>query len=312
MAVDQVIYIDSARCTNVYPNNTPSSFENRIVPLYLDPGKTYECNLKNLVHPRRFTLLSGEEGYQIRCITSGNINTNKIRSSAGTLTDSTKMFTGLGRKIRSCDLNAVCGELNRSLWTSLKKSIGTNRKQVLRKEMGMSPYDNFMEMEDGDFLKFYTQYTYDRPGKFKVFKYLLRLDVKFTPTLSKLLGFPPDTYLNIYQHNPDLKHKVAKISEIYTPKELKRSYVTYICIDIIDKVRYADTLCHILNMAELPMNDVALYTPPEMYIPVTKMNIESMAVRLIGQDGQDVPFALEDEGGLTSTTVCVHIKERKP
>ena len=64
-------------------------------------------------------------------------------------------------------------------------------------------------------------------------------------------------------------------------------------------------------MAELPMNDIALYSSPEMYIPVTKLNIESIAVRLIGQDGEDVPFALEDEGGMTSTTVSVHIKERK-
>ena len=65
-------YTDSGGCTEVYLNNMSSSLENRTPSLYLYRPRTYKCTLKNLVQPRRFTLLSGEEDYKIRCITYGN------------------------------------------------------------------------------------------------------------------------------------------------------------------------------------------------------------------------------------------------
>ena len=62
MAADHTIYLSSSACSEVYANNSPSGFTNRLnTPINLNSNIEYEMGLVSMLYPSRYYAIGTTE-----------------------------------------------------------------------------------------------------------------------------------------------------------------------------------------------------------------------------------------------------------
>ena len=282
MEREHTIYLTSAACNDIYPNNRPYRFTNRLAaPISLDPKFEYEIGLVSILYPQEYyAVIRHQEKYSISFYSKLRMN-KEISSFTYTIKN-----------------NILAGDMD-----SVIKSLNTEINPWLKTYFHRT-YDNVFQHKD--------LFYWDRNKKVVGIHYsthpktmklkkgdLEEVKVQFREGIAQLLGFKSNTAYPIYGTYHE--HPIVSSNPVYD-----RCGVDYMYLytDIIQPTNFGSQLVNILDCFTLD-NGRSRGIHNTLYKQLNTNYIDEISIIITDQVGRIIYF--NDD----STITCVlHIRPK--
>ena len=303
---DVYLYVSSIADSNTFPENTSSEFENRILPIALEPNREYEVGLSNILFPKFFYCIREDEpdcGIEFHA---------RIKQSH--VTDYEYNFynylpeKNIISNFKNLNIISIIAAINHQIMKEL-------RGIVKESYLDYFPYSEII----------YYDTHLDRAVVNKliveseVATLYTDIYINFAPHMALVLGFDPDYRYTIF-HKKDEEETPSPPPpdsefpskppphKLIAPKSVRpdsgNDYL-YVYSDIISPTRFGNQIVNILDAIPLPHDSTSKGVNPIMYKPLTASNIQSVAIKITNQNGRPIYF---EDGH--SVTCVLHIRPR--
>ena len=301
---DTYIYLSSIASGNTFPDNTSSEFENRILPVHLDPNREYEVGLSNILFPKYFY-----------CIRGGDPNCGidfygRIKQSDFDDYDY-KLYTYLPER------NMISNFSEKNI-VSIARGINSQMMRELQVILGASYKDFFPYREiiyyDLDLERVVVNESIASPDDDRVYTDIF---ITFAPHIAFILGFDPNFRYTVFfqkfgeevpvtpEAGKDLNQEPIKLIAPHVARPDSGNDYLYVYSDVISPTRFGNQIVNILDAIPLPHDVTSKGVNPIMYKRVALSHIQSIAIKITNQNGRPIYF---DDGH--SVTCVLHIRPR--
>ena len=289
MASEQTIYVTSTASSDIFSNNTPSSFSNRLgTPIVLDSNVEHEIGLVSILYPNQYyAIKQGDGAYSI------SINTFFKKDVGGRWTHNYIVK----KDILAGDLKKLVKIINQDLMVYMLVYFGEDRyRDIFAKDSVMKWNDTEEKVE----LVYVVQKR--RRGKKKnppLAEDIENVNVTFSRDLALLLGFKANHTYPIY--GADNQYNI--MSDISLSPNCGVDYV-YLYTDVIQPTHFGGGLVNILHTFALENGgNKGIYNT--IYKPLNSHFIDQISILITDQNGNKIHFK---KG---STVTCVlHIRQK--
>ena len=271
-----------------FPGNTPSSFENRINNLNLDPTLEYEACILRILHPRKYAALSND----VRLAYSLKITT--MDSHTGDDLTYFSVFSPT-EKVEAGNMTTLCTSFRKMVFKAMETVLEVNSLR----DISITPPSHLIkyDIQRGVVVMKRFLVKEDKRGNT-----ITSIQLKFNSKLGKVFGIPEDEWMEVsYRRGQESENMVIGR---FTPQIWKDVQVLYIYSDLVRPVRFAEKQVGIFNIAERNITgDVKTYASPVVYVPLNKKQIQTIAILVTDDTGEPAPFDAAER-----TTVLLHIR----
>lgn len=289
------LYLSSIGSTDTFPKNNASSFENRILPLNLDPNREYEVGLTNILFPKYYYIL--KEG-DVDCSIGFH---SRIQQSMYddyeynfyTYSPNRNVISNL----RDGSIPSIISTVNEQLWRELKEILKELHsdyfpyKQLLHYDLELGRVIIHKMIVGGQADRLYTD-----------------LSITFNPQIALVLGFEPHTRYSIFHKKEEISESERALEKVTAPYPCRsdggNDYI-YVYSDIITPTRFANQIVNIIDAIPLPNDVSSKGINPIMYLPLSKSSFDSVGIKITNQNGKPIHF--EDNH---SITCILHIRPK--
>ena len=280
MASEHTIYVSSSACKNIYINNTATRFTNRLSsPITLNSHIEYEMGLVSILYPSQYyAIANGDEGISIKVFIKLNHGEFKIHTHE----------YRCNKNILAGDMKNIIEILNEDLITEARVYFHSHYNEYIK--------DNTVLYWDKNEKRTALQYV--KGTSFKNGE-VMKISIKLSHKISKLLGFRSDVQYDIYgeQNNKDL---IA--TSIPSPSG-GLEYV-YVYCDIVHPSPFGGQIVNILDCFTFE-NGVTKGIHNTVYKPIKTNFLDEIAIILTNQNGEGIHFSDE-----SSVTCVLHIRPK--
>lgn len=293
-----VIYAASNSDTDVFKNNAPNAFENRLHnQLPLDPNKAYEVCLKNIFLPPSYFAVRRNDPESF--ISVQLLVSNKNLSDLSTVNTSFTLKSDILASDNCIELTTI---LNREISTIFSKGSLSFIGPVLNYNFP-DHGDVYMKYDSSiNRIKFNAAFSEKLLKLFitKDGKLVVRISLSFGRNICKVIGAEVGKAYDIFIMNkPPNNRLFVQDTCYYHPRPGGR--IDFLCVycDKVQPTMFGNQIVNILDVVSFQSN----VTHRKLYKPLNTTNIDGISIRLTDQDGEPVYF--EKDG---CTIAVLHIR----
>ena len=290
------VYLTSLGSSSYYPNNTVSTFTNKIHPINLEFKRKYEVSLANiLIPPNIYSVLKNDVRYTMKIHYEDEINAGWIESNV----------LYFEENVLKDDTYGIVKEMNNMLYKCLNKTLSSSDQRPFEMD------DIFSRVESKNSTKVLYKIINNRETELYLRNYhaagLGKIYFEFSPKLASILGFiPGETYEFLRSGKKSLDSSTLSV----TPKRshLMRTdggidyFVVY--TNIITPTRFDNSLVNVLEV--FSVDDHRTRDKYEqVYKPLDTNVIDEISIKICDQNGDPINFM---DG--QSLACILHIREK--
>ena len=267
MSGEQTIYLNSTACANIFNDNKPSKFVNKLqTPIQLNANIEYEIGLVSILYPTEYYgLLADNSLYSISIFTDIKINSSKFITKKYTFIPNKNILAGdIGKLVQSLnkDLNR---ELKIYFNNDLNKYIHTKNLLIWRKD------DQHAELV-------YSQANPDDKTDVE------RIYIVFNTEIAHILGFRSDTQYKIYglEESPN-------ILSLYPSSSNCEVDFVHVYTDIMRPSPFGGQMVNILDCFAI-QNNTSKGIHNTIYKSLNTTLIEQISILITDQKGREIQF----------------------
>lgn len=312
-----LVYLSSLGSTDVHPENVPGSFQNKIIPIGLNPNRDYQIALHGIFIPREvYTLHKDDNEAVLEIYTETNLRDSHGSGDNATRAQTTYSPNNPRKNIPSNEVSANVER--RQLRYSLKPPRNITSKEIsvivdelntywfsiLKGVFGISNYQRYFDEKRGivSYTKNYVCYHKRSLDGCNGINYCT-ISLVFKPRLASILGFIPNHYYDIFVTNEGSHYPLREVNADFPPDPHADVDYLHLYCDVIQPTRFAGQMTNIL--ATLPYgasnNYYSVLRP--LYKKMSKHAIDSIAILVTDQYGRKIYF--EER---RSATIILHIR----
>ena len=301
---DIYLYLSSLAGGTAYPKNTTTDFENRILPIHLDPNRDYEVGLCNILFPKYFyCIMEGDPNSSISFHgrlsfygRSRHSNFSISEYNLYTYLPERNLVSNFADKNIAAISKAINGQMVRELQTILNESY-----EVYFPHSEIIYYDQ-------DLARVVVNNAIVSPNSNLVYT---DISIKFASHIACILGFDSSIRYTVYmqrfgEESSTPSSLPVKLFVQYIPRADAGNDYMYVYSDIISPSRFGNQIVNILDVIPLPGDASSKGANPITYKPVALSSIQSVAIKITNQRGKPINF----EDGGNSVTCVLHIRPR--
>lgn len=296
---DIYLYVSSIASGDTFPENTSSEFENRILPIDLDPNRQYEIGLSNILFPKFFYCIRQSD---VNCSITFGYRIKESDGSTRTLQYTYLPERSLISNFNAKNISSITKYINNQLMRELQVFIGDSFNHYF-------PYSDIIYFDE-TFERVVVNEHIVFPNKKNLYTDIY---VKFAPHIAYILGFEPEFNYTVFferfgEESPDtpvahLNQKPIKIIANNVARPDSGNDYLYIYSDLASPSRFGNQIVNILDAIPLTQNSLSKGVNPLVYKPLAKSNIQSVGIKITNQNGRPVYF---EDGH--SITCVLHIR----
>lgn len=270
---EEVVYLTSLGSLDLYPNNTPCTFTNYLIPpIYLDSRREYEVGLVSILYPKHFyAITKGDSLFSISFIS--RIGEDEFKY---TYTPNVNILAG--------DMSHIVEILNNEIYERLKVHLENyNIESIVRNQALFS--------WNGNNVKIHCTRGEE--------KNKLQISITFSSGIGEVLGYRSDTLYTFHAKDLYSEYIVNPIKA----SPLKGVEYLYVYCDAIVPTYFGGQLVNVLDCFPLKTN-FNKGINNTIYRRVNKLNIGDISLFITDQKGRRIPFA-EGDG----ITCILHFRE---
>lgn len=283
---DQFVYLCNLGNRDIYSNNSPSEFTNRVVPpIQLDPAVDYEVGMINCLYPKQFYSVT-QGDYDCRVELWVNAHHSPLHSYL--------LYTVLPRMdITSGDTNYLVERLHITLEAQLRSALKND-------------YDRYFERSE------FFVYN-EKANRFDMIvhkgicfsdDHFCKMSFKLGSKLAQSLGYSERKYV-IFTTHPTVTEKTIQVPAPFPPRTDAGVDFAIIYSDLVIPTRYAGENVNILEVLTMEgMGGRALHNI--IYKPVNKALIDSISIKVTDQRGRRIVFGEEQ-----TMTAVLHLRPQR-
>lgn len=283
---EHYIYLSSLGNRDIFKENTPNAFQNRIDPhIVLDPNRDYEVALIKANYPRTRICIPKHD-YKSRIEVWGRLFDDSHSSLIYTYIPKTDIEIG--------DVKYMLDVLNYEIASELR---GKFKKK----------YENYFPDND----EFFAYNESRRRLKLNVRtksspdEHYRGLAFRFGSRIAEVLGFDQLPKYSIYESNTQNEERSSFLSAPYKSRECDGATdYALIYADCVSPTHYGGQKVNLLEIITMESSggcDLHQIT----YKPLNKTHLDTIAIKVIDQKGRDIHF-----GDRHSMTLLLHIRPR--
>lgn len=282
---EHYLYLTSLGNTNIFTNNTPNEFENRLEPhILLDPNKDYEVGLLKFHYPRSRICIPKHD-YKSRIEIWGFAIPHASSSLIYTYIPKTNIEVG--------DVKYMIDILNYELATELRRKMKKEYERYFSS-------DEFLAYDER--LRRLNLLVRNESSSNKHFR---ALAFRFGSRIAEVLGFDQTPKYSVYVANVQNEDRANSTLAPYPPRNCDGG-VDYALIfaDCVIPSRYGGqnvNLLEIITMEDTGGGDFHQIA----YKPLNKTHLDAIAIKVTDQSGRPIHF-----GSRHSTTALLHIRPK--
>ena len=283
MGTDHILYLTSTANFDIFPDNKPANFINRLPsPILLENNTEYEVGLVSILYPDQYYgILTGDDNYNI------TVFTNQQNVGVSSLT------VKIHQNILAGNLEKIVKIVNRNLITHLKAHYGDIFKHIIPPKKGI------LRWNDEDSKVEINCHSKSTPkGLISNIKYV---SIKMNTGIAQILGFNDNAEYNIFINDKSSSsvHKSPK-----NPSARCGVDYIYLYTDIIQPSNFGGQLVNILDCFSLH-NGGNRGIHNSIYKPLNTHFIDQISIMVRDQYARPISF-VDD-----STLTCViHIRPK--
>lgn len=277
-----MIYLTSLGCLDIYPENTPCRFVNRLpTPIVLSNDIEYEVGLVSVMYPlQHYIVMPNDENFMITFYT-------RFQSDGGIGAIHTHTYTPKIGVLAGEPMELV-SSLNEDLAQNLKVYLGNNFGKLVRR-------GRLFRWDHGQ-KKVVLQYIAGssfKPGEVST------VHAKFTGKAARVLGFRSDTEYVIYGG----RERGDTVGSIPISANYGVDYI-HVYTDIVHPSPFADKFTNILDCFHVD-NGRNKGVHNTLYKPLSTKILEHISIIITDQRGRVINFTEK-----SSVTCVLHIRPR--
>lgn len=279
--------------------NTTSEFENRILPLNLNPTSSYEVALINILFPKYYYCLrQGDENCSI-------FFDSHIKQTDLSYDDEYKLYNFYNYNPQK----SIISNLRHSSILSIISDINSQMLRDLR-EIVEDSYPNYFPYKellhyDSELERIVIHKLTVNPDLDHVYSDLF---MTFTPQIALVLGFEPFHRYNIFHKRDEITETPRKLDKIIAPYPFRtdagNDYL-YVYSDIVAPTRFGNQIVNILDAIPLPNDESSKGVNPVMYKPLALKSLQTVGIKITNQNGGPIHFEENH-----SVTCILHIRPK--
>ena len=292
---EHYIYLSSLGNRDIYPENTPNQFENRLEPpIQLDPNKDYEVGMLNCLYPKVFYALPKHD-FASRIEMWVKIHSNPSQPYL--------LYTYVPRSnIQVGDTKYMLNILNKEMSIALRNAM---RKESVR---------NAMKMEFSHYFKSNEFFTYDdalqrtnlvvRKGLCNTNNHFCKVSLRFGSRIASVLGFAYPAEYVIYAPTVPFPDNITNVPAPFPPRVDGDIDFALFFADCVSPTRYGGQSVNLLEAITMERAGGGDFHQIA-YKTLSKTLLDSISIKVTDQSGRPIRFG---EG--KSMTVLLHVRPK--
>ena len=238
------LYLSSISPEDSILDNTSSNFENRILPINLNPTSSYEVALTNILFPRHYySLKEGDKNSSIQFY--ARIKQSEFSDYEYNFYNFTPQKS-IVSNLRNASILPIIGQINTQMLMEVKELIKDSYPTYF-------PFPEFLKYDsDVERVVIHKLINEDQEQLYS------EIFVTFAPQIALVLGFEPNTPYSIFHKSDDETEPPRSVDKIigpYPPRPSSGNDFLYIFSDLVSPTRFGNQIVNILDAIPLP-NDV--------------------------------------------------------
>ena len=287
MEEEHYIYLTNLANTDIYEDNTPTCFQNRLhPPIQLNPDKDYEVGLINCFYPKNYYGIcrnDHESRIEVWATRSANRKEPFLLCTYVPLTD-----------IEAGDTQYLVDIINKELSQTLGDALqGQDFKKYFKRKV-------FFQYEKRRQRVVYVirkRFCPDDEGSFCTFTF------KFGSRMSEILGFDRHLWYPFYGVTPSTESTVNQDAPYPAKADAGVDYIIFYT-DCVNPTRFGGQRVNVLEVITMEGSGGRGFHQTA-YKPLDKSFLDVIAIKVTDQSGRIVHFGKEK-----SMTVLLHIRPK--
>ena len=282
MATDHILYLTSNGNLDIFPENNPANFINRLpTPIVLENNIEYEVGLVSILYPEEYYGILAEDDFY-------NITVYTYQDTIGISSLSVKLH----QNILAGDLAKIVKIVNNNLTSYLKVHYQNKYKVIFTSNKILQLNNDESKIEIKCINKVHTE---------KIIRGINKITLKINRGLAQILGFKSNVEYTIF-NNKKGNNTIHK-SPINPSSRCGVDYI-YLYTDIIQPSNFGGQLVNILDCFSL-QNGGNRGIHNSIYKPLNTHFLDQISIKVRDQYSRPVFFVEE------STLTCViHIRPK--
>ena len=309
---DVYLYVSSIANHRTFPENTASNFENRILPIILDPNREYEVGLSNILFPKFFYCLRENDpdcGIQFHA----RIKQSDFDDYEYNFYNYLPERNIVSNFKSAYNIMSIIASVNHQMMKELRRIVDETYLQYF-------PYSEIIYY-DPRLERAVINSLIVGPEEERLYSDIF---LQFSPHMALVLGFDSGYRYSVFHQgkgeessspppstvplDSDAAFDPPPARKIIAPHSVRadsgHDYL-YVYSDIISPTRFGNQIVNILDAIPLPHDATSKGVNPIMYKPVNVSTIQSVAIKITNQNGNPIYF---EDGH--SVTCVLHIRPR--
>lgn len=283
-----IIYATNVANADLYPDNIPSSFSNRLYKeLNLNPKRAYEMCLQKLLLPTSHYVIMKDdlESYVRVGLICTNVQMTGFKHTYSKFLLKNNILAGSIKEINNAINNEIANILSSKELSFIDKAY---KKLYPKYGTTYIKYDSSYNRN-----KFSAVYSdaimsqFQRPGE-EVYNMVCRISLSFGRAIGKVIGTETGEDYVIYLIR-GIKYETGKETDLCVYPPQPRGMMDNLCIycDKIMPTCYGDQLVNILDVVSLNGSDGG---NKKLYKPLNTSIVDSVSITMTDQEGNPVYF----------------------
>ena len=277
MASDHILYLTSSGNLDIFPDNSPSNFINRLpTPIVLENNVEYEVGLVSILYPDQYYgILAGSDIYNMTVYTyQEHIDVSSVTIK-------------LHQNILAGNLEKLVKIINNNLVNHLKVYFDTKYKHVFSRNRIIQWNEDETRVEIVRTSKILTK---------ALVKDINKVTLKINRGLANILGFNENVEYTIF--NNDKRDSSSTHKSSVNPSARCGVDYIYLYTDIIQPCNFGGQLVNILDCFSL-QNGGSRGIHNSIYKPLNTHFLDQISIKVRDQHARPISFVEE------STLTCV-------
>lgn len=288
MAGDEhYLYLTNLGNRDIYPNNKPHEFVNRLnPPLLLDPHKEYEVAIVNCLYPKTFYSIPKHD-YSARIEIWANAHVYPEHSYLlYTFVPQTNVLAG--------DTRYMIHVINTDLSLALTNHLKTHYSHYFKGDKFLFQYNEQLRRTD----------LLLRKGFCTSDDHFCTLKLKFGSRMAQCLGFVYGMTYTFYDTDSTLSQEISEIPAPFPPREDGGVDFALFYADCVAPVMYGGQMVNLLDAVTMEAAGGRDFRQL-VYKSLNKTLIDSISIKVVDQKGRNITY-----GRGKTMTLLLHIRPK--
>ena len=267
MSGDQTIYLNSTACADIFTNNKPAKFVNKLQsPIQLNANIEYEIGLVSILYPTEYYgLLADNTDYAINIFSEIKINSKEIVTEKYSFIPNKNILAG--------DIRKLVQSLNKDLNNELKIYYGKNLNKYIHSK------NLLIWREDDQHIELvYTQAKSNENSN------VVKISLVFNTEIAQILGFRSDTQYQIF----GLEKNLNNLSLYPSSSNCGIDFV-HVYTDIVQPTPFGGQMVNILDCFAI-QNNGSKGIHNTIFKSLNTTLIEQISILITDQKGREIQF----------------------